>query len=158
MDWLSNAAFKRKIGVAERLATEHEEVKTTSSDVPSVDAKIVRSACRNAAVISLQMLDDLKNQRLLIVTTKPVSHLLDFRGQHVRECKNAAGGRSWAKRFVEGSFMMNLCDIADVLTDKATLEEAGFSLKPLPDCDADDPAVEAEDDLGAYLLPRSRGA
>ena len=113
------------------LNTRHVEGEAarTSTDQRALpmDVKIERSACQNAAVISLLFLEEAANRRLLAVMTNSAAPALDHLGKHSKDCRHGVGGcQAWARSFVQGAFMMTLKDFWEQLERPSALDACLF--------------------------------
>ena len=64
MDFLEGAAFKRMLLTQQHVNNIHV-TGPTSSAIPSVEAKVIRGACQNGAVVALMYLEEESFKHLL---------------------------------------------------------------------------------------------
>ena len=129
LDFLQGSSFTKKIALKQNLvanAVGPEGEETTSSVVPSVDGKILRSCCQNAAVISMVLLEDDSNRRLMSVIYHVHSPLDTHQSESNTQCRSVEGNRKFLAEQANGGLMQLCYDTFDVLTSPAAIEDCGF--------------------------------
>ena len=128
LDMLKGTKFVTKVALKTSVVQSAMELDTTSSSVPSIDGKVLKSCCQNAVVVGMMMLDDVDNKRLLHAMTYPCLPLNDLHSLQNTECRSVDGNKAYCAKQVNGDFMKTMKDIMKTLTDAGVMAECGFSV------------------------------
>ena len=126
MDFLQGAQFTEKIAMKGNLVQKALDQDTTSSAIPSVDGKALKSCCQNAVVVGLMLLDDPANRRLLSIMTLPCMPLDSLHSDQNKKCRSVDDNRSYAAEVVNGGLMKVCKEIIQVLGDPSAMDECDF--------------------------------
>ena len=103
-----------------------QEQTTTSSQLVTAQDRLLRNAAQNSVVITIMLLEETKNKRLVqMVTTLAQPVKLWHSTQNV-ELRDAARTRAWFQSQVEGGVVDHLVQIVNLLSSPVALSQAGF--------------------------------
>ena len=126
MDMLQGKDFREKILIKQQTLQHAADLTTTSESAPQVDAKVLRSCCQNALVISLMVLSVDANRRLIAVLVHTAYPVNKWMNHAIRQLKGVETTHEWIKeQFVVG-FINHLNEIMQVLKDGKILMDCGF--------------------------------
>lgn len=95
LDMVKGRAFKEKVLVKQGLLQEAAELNSTSREVLALDAKLLRSACQNAVVISMMVLGVPRHRRLLSIVTLVAQPVDEWHGKASATCRSVSDSRAF---------------------------------------------------------------
>lgn len=103
LDMAKGRSFKEKVLAKQSLLKEAAELNSTSREVLALDAKLLRSACQNAVVISMMVLGVPRHRRLLCIVTGAAQPIDGWHGKANARCRSVAESSA----FVAGQALLN---------------------------------------------------
>ena len=134
------------------------EQATTSSSVPTLESKALRSCCQNAAVVGVMVLSEYANRRLLACMYWAAQPFEQHHGMQNTQCRSVPENKKHVMHTLTGGLFRYLhktwlqLQNRDVLIDCQLQTRDGHSILEV---DADDPALAGEDEwagtLGSFI-------
>ena len=153
MDMLGGTKL-RSLAVKDQDASQIEEQTTTSTAVPSLESKALRSCCQNAAVVAVMILGDYSNRRLMACMVWSAESLDRFHGKQNAGCRSVQENMKHTLDMVQGGFTDSLVAVwkqllnRDALLDTNLLPRDGYCMKYTFDGDL---VIQEEDEWAALF-------
>ena len=115
----------------------------------SIEDKTLRAFADEAICISVALLADPSNKRMVDMFLCSTVHVQGWRSNMARETRSAVGTRQWLTAQVGGEFMASIRRGVTQLTTKAYLEAASFTIPAAGSqpCDIEECDVQLEDEF-----------
>lgn len=123
---------------------------TTSNSVVTVEDRSLRNCAESSMVISIVMLGDYHNRRLLQCIVAASKHVVVWHTKQNRQLRSAPDSLAWLKHEVSVGFMNHISDGLSVLESRQTMEECGF-LAATRSVTPEDPEILVEDEFAMHL-------
>ena len=102
-----------------------ERVRT--SGVLAVEGRSLKAACQNAVVLSVLLLTDTFNERLVHIILSTNSVIKAWHAEQSLSLRSCQSSVPWLKlQFVEGKYVGHCCDILAKLQSTSCMEKCGF--------------------------------
>ena len=153
LDMMGTSKLKA-IAVKSHVTEQVGEQTTTSSAVPSLESKALRSCCQNAAVVAVMILGDYENRRLMACMVWAADPLERFHGEQNAGCRSVEENKKFADTMIRGGMtaqslaLWNQLGDRDVLVDVDLMSREGYSVLGVG---ADDPWLNEEDEWAALF-------
>ena len=105
LDMLYGTKFMSKIALKTHFVQDAASLDTTSSALPSIDGKVLKSCCQHALVVSLMLVEDHDNKRLLSIMTLPCMPLSENHSEQNKACRSVVLNRGYAAKVVSGGLV-----------------------------------------------------
>ena len=126
MDWLHGKDFMELPVVKSHVKEADALLTSTSSRITPVEAKLVRTSCKNNVVTQVALLSsyDLRRQLAhMVLFTEPVKR---WQGLCVQGCKNSTSSRDWLVKQMSTMFMCEQNEMVSSLQNKGVLDKCGY--------------------------------
>jgi hypothetical protein len=144
MDWLHGKDFMQLPVVKSHVKEADALLKSTSSKITPIEAKLVRTSCRNNVVTQVALLSNYDYRRQLAHMVHFTAPVKKWQGLVVKQCTNCTTTRDWLVSEMGSFFTRTQIELLEALEDQAVLE----------DCDYFGSEQFAANELEAYQIPK----
>ena len=150
LDMFDSKFFKKEIVVKPDVVAAAEAVTTTAIGCLPLEDKVLRSACKNAVVVCVCVLERDHYRRKLAIMCHVPAPLVLWEGHAAKDMDSSSSCQSWLTQEHRNSFMTHQCDILLMLQDNTLLEQCGFMKFSTVHADEKEAFLKLDDDYASF--------
>lgn len=125
---------------------------TTSTSRVSFEDKTLRACAASACALSVVLLGDLRNKRMVQIIVGASSHLMRWQQEQAQELRSAKAACDWVFRQTRGGVLKHVREGLEFLSSERALSECGFVVPESPASSAIDNLESGVEDDFADLF------
>jgi len=138
LDMFDHKMFKKDIVVKKDVLAAAEDVTTTAISAVPLEDKVLKSACKNAVVVAVCVLERDHYKRKLSIMCHIPSPLVAWEGRAAKEMNSSTANQAWLASQLGSNFLEHQVEILKGLENHDTLRSTGFfSFEGLADVELD---------------------
>ena len=112
--------------ISQEALQEGQEQTSTASSLVTAQDRLLRNAAQNSVVITIMLLEETKNKRLVQMVTTLAKPIKLWHSTQNVELRDADRTRAWFQSQVQGGVVDHLVQIMNLLGSPVALSQAGF--------------------------------